>query len=576
MREDIIPIIGHKNPDTDSICSAIAYASLKHAQGHMHYAAARCGNSNSRIDTVLQRFNMPLPPFIGDVTPRVHDIMKRDMRLVGAEATCADALEMIENHDLRALPVVRNTKELVGMVSIFNLGEFFIPKPGKQRDIRHVHSTINAIIHALKARVVNLVEPDRLEHLYVRVGAMDIRSFGGFLTKESTSPEESIIIVGDRWDIQQKAIQLGVRLLVITGDQEVDPQVLEMARERNISLIISPYDSATTAWVTRTATRLDPMIQTDLVTFHPDDTLAEVRRRLSQARAMAYMVVDDDKRLEGVFTNSDIVRPLNRKIVLVDHNELSQAVNGADQVEIVEIIDHHRLGNPPSSHPVLFYNLPVGSTCTIIAHLYRQEGLTPSAEVAGLMMAGLISDTLKLQSPTTTPTDETILRWLENLAKISRDELAELIFSSGSIIVSQKPEDVISSDCKIYEEHGVRFSVSQVEELGFDNFWEAQEALRASLEAYRETNHLDFSTLLVTDVRSQNSLLLLSGPPVLQDAFSYPHIEDDDVFDLPGIVSRKKQLIPHITELLSRIDLAAEVQGSRPPTVRALPIKREA
>lgn len=550
-----IYIFGHKNPDTDSICSALAYASLKHAQGHPEFVAARCGNSNSRIDAVMRHFHVPLPQFVGDVTPRVRDVMRRDIHLVHEESTCAEALDIIEQHDLRAIPVVRESNKLVGIVSVFHLGEFFIPKPKKSREIRHVRSTINAIIKSIGARVIHLTEPERLEDLYVRVGAMDIRSFGRFVDNDKTKPDESIIIVGDRWDIQQKAIQMGVRLLIITGNQDVEEEVISMAKERNVSVVISPYDSATTAWVTRTATRLEPMINRDVVIFHPDDTLSEVRKQIIKKHSMIYLVVDDDHQLLGIFSNSDIIKPVERKIVLVDHNELSQAVNGADQVNIVEILDHHRLGNPPSQQPVLFYNIPVGSTCTIVGMLFQQAGLTPSPEIAGLMMAGIISDTLKLKSPTSTLRDKEMLEWLETLAPTTIDILAEVIFTSGSLISTASAEDVVGTDCKIYEEGVVRFSVAQIEELGFDNFWEHHKAIAEALDSYREAQKLHFSALLVTDVRTQNSLLVVSGSNVLLDAFSYPHVVEDYIFDMPGIVSRKKQLIPHITELLSRVTL---------------------
>lgn len=555
MSDQPIYIIGHKNPDTDSVCSALAYAALKHAQGQHQYLAARCGNSNSRIDAVLNQFKVPLPTFVGDVTPRVRDIMRRDMHLINDQATCAQALDIIEKYDLRAIPVIKGENELAGMISVFHLGEFFIPKPNNTREIRHVQTSIREIVDALGARVINLKDPDVLEDLYVRVGAMDIRSFGRFVDKEATKPEESIIIVGDRWDIQQKAIQMGVRLLIITGNQDVEQEVLDMANERDISIIISPYDSATTAWVTRTATRLQPMIEKDTVIFHPDDTLEDVRKRVSKRHAMVYMVADDDNHLLGIFSNSDIIKPVERSIVLVDHNELSQAVNGANQVNILEIIDHHRLGNPPTQQPILFHNIPVGSTCTIVAMLYRQNGLTPEASIAGLMMGGIISDTLKLQSPTSTPLDKEILQWLESLSGMNTDRLAEIIFQSGSLISTNTPEKVISTDCKIYNEGNIRFSVSQIEELGFDNFWKDPKSIAEALSAYRKENDLHFSTLLVTDVRTQNSLLVVSGSETLKDAISYPHVEEDYIFDMPGIVSRKKQLIPHLTELIGRVDL---------------------
>ena len=555
MSENTIHIIGHKNPDTDAICSAIAYEALKHALGQTQYKAARCGNSNSRIDTILNRFEVSLPPMIGDVTPRARDIMQRDVCSIHKDATCAEALDIIEKHDVRALPVLDDDQKLHGLISIFHLGEFFIPQPHKQREIRHVRGSLQSIVNSLDARTINMVDANRDEDLYVRIGAMDIRTFGKFVEVERISADQNVIIVGNREDIQQKAIKMGVRLIIITGNQEVDEEVYHMAKEHGVSLIVSPFDSATTAWVSRTATRLRPMIHHEVMTFQPETTLANIRKRISQERAMAYMVIDDEERLIGVFSNSDIVKPPSRNLVLVDHNELSQAVNGADQVNIVEIIDHHRLGNPSSHQPILFYNMPLGSTCTIIALLHQQNGITPSPAIAGLMMSGIISDTLKLRSPTTTDRDRELLEWLENISPMDSDKLAELIFTSGSLIVNSTPEKVVESDCKIYEEGHNRYSISQIEELGYDNFWDKHEILYESLEKYRQENQLDFSCLFVTDVRSQNSLLVISGPDALLEAMSYPHIEEDYIFEMPGIVSRKKQLIPYVSEMLGRVEL---------------------
>lgn len=553
--EKPIYIFGHKNPDADAICSAIGYQDYKRAKGYDHYIAVRCGNSNSRIDAILKRFRHPLPPFIGDVTPRVHDIMVRDVLQVSVDATCTDALAIIDKHDVRSVPVVRDDQTVEGLVSIFRLGEFFIPKPKENVAIRRVHTSINAIIQALDAKVIHLCEPEKIEELYVRIGAMDIRSFGRFVDEEKTSPDQSVIIVGDRWDIQQKAIRMGVRLLVITGNLDIEEEVIESAKERGVSIISSPYDSATTSWVTRTATLLEPMIQREIITFNPDEPLVSVRRKVANTNASTFIVVDDHDRLLGLFSKTDLLKPVDTKIVLVDHNETSQAVAGADEVEIVEIIDHHRLGNLPTPQPILFHNEPVGSTSTIVADMFRREGLTPNQDTAGILMSGIISDTLNLRSPTSTAKDETLLKWLSEIAQTSIDELSDLIFSSGSIILNSTPEKVITTDCKIYEESKVRFSVSQIEELGFDNFRDHEEEIVQALANYCKENNLLFSTLLVTCIRSQNSLLVLQGSEEVMDAVTYPTVDHDYIFDLPGIVSRKKQLIPYLTSLLGSIGL---------------------
>lgn len=548
-------VIGHKNPDADAICSAIAYTAYKQARGDHRCAAARCGNSNARIDAILEKFQTPLPVFLGDVTPRVQDIMVRSPYHVHLHSTCAEALETIDQHDIRVLPVLSDEQRLEGTISIFQLGEYFIPKPKSPRAMRHVYTSISDICRCLQAIERHIVQPNRLEDLYVRVGAMDIRSFGKFANEEPTLASQSIIVVGDRWDIQQKSIQAKVRLLVITGGLGVDEEIIEQARERDVSLIVSPYDSATTSWIIRSATRVESLLNRKFAHFPAEEKLSVVRRKIATAFSPAYMVIDDEQRLLGLFTNGDLLKPIQTRLILVDHNELSQAVTGADQVNIIEIIDHHRLGNPPTQQPILFVNEPVGSTCSIIAGLFRRDGLSPTPPIAGILMSGIISDTLHLQSPTSTPRDKELLEWLSGLAGLSSPDLASLIFSSGSVILAQTPEAVIRSDLKIYEEGPIRYSVSQIEELGFANFHDHSASLLSALHKVQSAENLFFSALLVTDINTQNSLLAVVGDPELIAQINYAVVEKDRVYDLPGIVSRKKQLVPYLTSLLKSIGI---------------------
>jgi len=554
---DPIYILGHKNPDADAICSAIAYEAYKHAIGETGFEAARCGNSNARIDAILERFDVPLPVFLGDVTPRVADIMRSKVRSVTKDSTCAEALELIDKYDVRALPAVDAKGRVEGLVSIFQLGEFFIPKPKEPRAMRRVNTSVGAIIRSLNAQVLHASDVDSLQELFVRVGAMDIRSFGQHHREQNTPAEQSIIVVGDRWDIQERCIQLGVRLLVITGGLDVDEDVIERAKERDVSLIVSPFDSATTSWIIRTATLIDGLIEPDVQCFTREDRVASVKRRIANLGDPLYMVVDDEKKLIGVFSKSDILRPSRTRIALVDHNELGQAVSGADEVQILEIIDHHRLGNVPTEQPILFINRPVGSTCSIVADLFRTKNLTPGPGIAGVLMAGIISDTLLLNSPTTTPLEGELLEWLSPIAEIEPKELADLIFTSGSVIINHSADDVIQSDCKIYEEGGIRFSVSQIEELGFSNFWDNEDALQTALENYRKSGELLFSLLLVTDINSQDSLLVVAGNDELKSQINYPQRAQSNIYDLKGIVSRKKQLIPYVSTLLKTMGVVA-------------------
>lgn len=549
-------VIGHRNPDVDSICSAIGYAAYKRARGEEGFLPARCGNTNARIDAILRRFNLPAPVFVGDVTPRVRDIMVTEIVSVQPDQTCAEALEAIDLYDIRVVPVLDASRRLLGSVSVFQLGDYFIPKPQQQRKLRHVFTSIASIAKALNAEVLNVVDAERTQDFFVRVGAMDIRTFGK-QASESMPPDQSIIVVGDRWDIQQKSIQAGMRLLVISGKLPVDPEVLDMAKEKGVSVIISPYDTATTALVIRTAHRISQVLEKEIVTFSAEEKLSVVRRKMAATYAPVYMVVDEANQLIGVFSKTDLLKPVPTSLVLVDHNEVTQAVAGATEVNITEIIDHHRLGNPPTQQPILFVNRPVGSTCTIVADLFRRDGLVPSPEIAGVLLAGLVTDTLNLNSPTSTRVDEDIRDWLVNLAGITAEALTELIFSSGSVIATSTPEAVVRSDMKVYQEGTVSFSVSQVEEVGFSSFWERSESLLAALEAVRGGDGLFFSALLVTDINTQNSLLLVHGAPEVLEQVTYPNISDPRIFDLPGIVSRKKQLMPYLTSLLGALGVVA-------------------
>ncbi|MEY4817063.1 MAG: hypothetical protein RLZZ162_4136 [Verrucomicrobiota bacterium] len=567
-------IVGHKNPDADAICSAIAYAAFKHARGERGYIAARCGNSNARIDTILARFRTPLPYYLSDISPRVRDLMATEVFSVSEHATCAEALELLDRHHVRVLPVTCSRKGIAGVagvVSLAALGGIFIPRVSEPRAMRQVNTSLANITRALDARALHVVGDKKVEELYVRLGTMDISSFWSVSVRENIPANKAIVIVGDRHDIQRRSIELGIRALVITSNLEPDDDTLELAKARGVSVIVSPYDSATTAWVVRTASTIERVIERDVPTVGADVRIADVRKRFSIGNTHSIPVVSDDGALIGIITKTDLLKPVSTRLVLVDHNEITQAVPGADEVLIAEIIDHHRLGPLNTAQPILFINEPVGSTCTIVADLFRREGLQPSPDIAGIMMSGLISDTLHLNGPTTTPKDAIILAWLAEIAGVNSEQLADDIFNSGSVILANPPEKIVRSDYKIYEEEGIRFAVSQVEELGFGNFWDHAKPIAAALGELREEERLAFAALLVTDINTQNSLLLVKGDATLIQRISYAHVEQDEIFDLPGIVSRKKQLIPYLSSLLK--EMAAD--GVLPTTRNASPFKKK-
>ncbi len=548
-------VIGHKNPDADSICSALAYAAYKEHRGERGHVAARCGNSNARIDAILARFGQPLPLYLNDVSPRVRDLMAAEVVSVSSDATCAEALDLLDRHNLRVLPVTGPERRVIGTLALAHLGGIFIPRASEPRLMRQVHTSLDHIARALKARILHAADAGRLEELYIRLGTMATRSFWKVSEQEHIPADRSLIIVGDRREIQLRALELGVRALIITSNLPVDDDIVAQAQARGTGLLVSPHDSATTAWVVRAAATITRVIEPRFASVHPDARIADLRRKMPTLdhHTAAFMVLDDAATLVGVLSKGDLLKPVATRLVLVDHNELSQAVAGADQVNIVEIIDHHRLGSLHTPQPILFLNEPVGSTCTIVADLFRRDGFKPSPELAGLMMAGLVSDTLNLQSPTTTGKDARTLAWLETHAGLTARALADLIFSSGSVILASPPEKVVRSDFKLYDEDGVRFAVSQVEELGFDNFHAHARALAAALAALREEERLAFAALLVTDINTQNSLLLVRGDPAFIQRISYSVEEENEIFDLPGVVSRKKQLIPYLTSLLKEM-----------------------
>jgi manganese-dependent inorganic pyrophosphatase len=303
----------------------------------------------------------------------------------------------------------------------------------------------------------------------------------------------------------------------------------------------------------RGAVRVGRMIESDYRSFQPDTLLDHARQLAAQSAAFIFPVIDEHGTLVGILSKSDFLKEIPRQLILVDHNELSQAVRGADKVPIVEILDHHKLGGFASDSPILFWNNPVGSTSSIVTMCYRQLGIPVPPHIAGLLMAGLVSDTLNLTSPTTTPVDADLLNQLSKIAGVDPDDLASQIFSVGSPLLTMSPEQAITADCKPYEEGGQKFSVAQIEELTFAHFDEKRDALLEALDAYRKKEGLLFAALLVTDINDQTSLLLVQGAETFLHKIDYP-ARSPHIWELAGIVSRKKQLLPYLLHCLAQMN----------------------
>ncbi|MBI4661785.1 MAG: putative manganese-dependent inorganic diphosphatase [Verrucomicrobia bacterium] len=547
MRE--VLVIGHRNPDTDAICSAIGYAEFKQRTGMPEAVAARCGDTNERIDFVLATFQTAPPRFVADVTPRLRDVMQSQVISVPPEATVAEALAIMDERSIRVVPVLDEGRSCRGLVSLFKMSQFFFPAPNRAFDSRRIRASIRNLARTLSGRIVQARDPDREEDLILMIGAMSLESFQQRLAKQPS--EKIVVVVGDRREIQRLAIRERVRAVVVTGDLAVEETVIEEARQNGVSLIISPHDSATTAMLSRASITVPHVVHERFLTLREDEALDHVRPLAIASQFHAFPVLDQNRRTVGILTKSDLLKKVDRRLILVDHNELSQAVQGADQVEILEVVDHHRIGLT-THQPILFRNEPVGSTSTIVADRFLKQNLELPKNIAGLLLAGLISDTLNLTSPTTTERDAHVLKALEEKSGVNARKFAERLFASGSVLISKPAAEAIAADCKEYAEQGRRFSVAQIEEIGFDQFKTRKDEMIRALEEYRKRQGYWFSCVLVTDVVSQTSLLLVAGPEYFLRRIDYPEIETR-VYELAGVVSRKKQLLPYLVHLLKQV-----------------------
>jgi manganese-dependent inorganic pyrophosphatase len=548
-----ILVIGHRNPDTDAICSAIAYAEFKRLTGMPEAVAARCGDTNDRIDFVLNTFGVPVPKFVADVSPKVRDVMQTRIMSVTPETTAATALGLMDERGIRILPVLDEGQRCCGLLSLFKLSKFLFPTANRLVDSRRVLSSLNNLAKTLHGEMLVAQRPDDEEDLTLMIGAMSLDSFAQRL--DNCDRERLVIVVGDRWDIQNLAIREGVRALVVTGGLQVESKTLDAAKKKNVSLIMSPHDTSTTAALCRAAVAVRHVLNEEFVCFREHAPLAAVRDEATSSGHQIFPVLDQEGKTVGILSKTDFLKTVTRKLILVDHNELTQAVQGADEVEIIEIIDHHRIGALTTHQPILFRNEPVGSTSTIVADCFFRHDVEMPKAIAGLLLAGLVSDTLNLTSPTTTSRDGEVLRKLEKIAEVNAREFTEKLFASGSLLTLKTAPKAITTDCKEYNEGKATFSVAQIEEIGFDQFWKQKDELRDALEKYRDRRKYLYSALLVTDVTTQNSMLMVAGEDNFLAQIDYPKVEPG-IFELREVVSRKKQLLPYLTHCLKRMRAA--------------------
>lgn len=541
-------VIGHRNPDTDSIAAAIAYAALKRRLGNENVTPAMAGAPNPQTSYILGRLGFDPPLYLADIHPKVRDILNRAPVTADSSMTLKESLELFHRHAIRVLPVVDGDRKPLGVVSLLKLSEKFLVAGA---DRRGVDASLRSLAHSLEAAFLAGAPTDEVEHLHLFIGAMTEGSFSQRVV--GYDPATLLILTGDRPSIQQAAIECGVRLLVVTGGFALRDDLLALARERCVTVLCTPHDTATAAWLTRLSSPLSCFVEQTFARIGVAEPLEHLRLKLLHSGEPAVIAVEEDGTIAGIATKSSLLAPIPYALILVDHNELSQAVPGAEAVEILEVIDHHKLGNAPTSQPITFMVVPVGSTCTVVATLYREQGIEPERSIAALLLAGIISDTIILKSPTTTERDRELVRWLEPLAGLDHREFGRDIFSSCSgFSAYESPEMAIRSDFKHFMAGETPFGVGQVEVVGFDEFKHLKEELRGCLRRIKEQDRLQLAGLMVTDIYSETTLFLAEGKNELAHVMGYPQLEPH-LYELKGVMSRKKQMIPHLLKVLGAL-----------------------
>ena len=547
MKRGITYVIGHKNPDTDSVCSAIAYARLRALQGLANVEPARAGDLNRQTEFVLDTLQVPRPKLLLDVYPRVRDVIRDEIVTIAGDAPLSEALELFHAHNIRLLPVIDDGRRPLGLLVLKKVSEKFLV-PSREAEIRRVTTSPDSIRQCLKATAVHLVDEQKVEDLDLYVGAMATATF-----RDKVAPLDArriVLITGDRESIQRVGVESGVRVLVVTGSLPIADDIIETGRKNGVTILSTPFDTATGTWLTRLSTPVSCLIGKDFPCVGLADRLDDLRLKLLHSSDPGAVVLDNEGRVAAVATKSTLLTPSPIKLVLVDHNELSQAVPGADKVEISEVVDHHRLGNFHTDQPIRFINQPLGSTCTVVAGLYRQAGITPDAATAGLMLSGLLSDTVILRSPTTTVLDRDFAAWLAELSGLDPQEYGRRLFASGSALRSYPSlRHLLLADFKEYQAGTRAFGVGQVEVVSFHEFHAMKEDLAAELAKLKEERNLDTAGLLVTDIVQETSLLLALGGKEFPYVVGYPQLEEN-LYELKGVLSRKKQLVPHLLRVL--------------------------
>ena len=541
-----IYVVGHKNPDTDSIASAYALASLRQRTNpESEYISARAGNANNQTKYIFERAGLQLPQIIKDVYPKVEDIMEHNTEVVSVNAPVMDVFTKIQETGAQQLPVVTSDGSLAGLVGSAELMHIFIQDEVTKRPRYFFKASY--IPDMIKGSIYHKGELEEFRAA-VMVGAMRVEQ--SLERIEKAGAEETILVVGNRREVIECAIAQKIPAIIITGT--LPGEIIEIDLKNYCGWIfLSNLDSAETIRRMIMACPVEKIMEQKIEALSPEDYVDEAQNISYKSRQRVFPVTNEGK-LVGVVTRNLILQKFKSKLILVDHNEAAQAVDGIETAEVLEIVDHHRLGAVKTNAPVNFYAKPVGSTCTLVWQLFAASGIEPDQKVAMLMMGGIISDTVMLKSPTTTTEDKTALRALEKLTGLSAEAYGLDIFSATDSLSARTPESIITTDFKMYSEFGISFGVGQVEVVTLSDVNDMYERISRELTHQKQVGSLDWALLLITDIIKEESVLICTQFDAAEKQLNYRKISEH-YFSLPGVLSRKKQLLPELLRIVEEL-----------------------
>ena len=535
-----VVVIGHRNPDTDSICSAIAYAELKNKTSDLVCEPRRAGKMNQETEFVLKKFGVKPPRMCTDVNPKIRDVDYREMPGIPGSTSLRKAWEIMRDKQIDTLPVTSPDNELEGVITVkdiatANMDVFDTGILAKSQ------TTYRNILETLGGTMVVGREDDVCTTGHIRIGTATPEML------ENTVEKGDIVILTNRYESQLCAIEKEASLLIICNGAKVGRTIQRIAEETGVAIMTAPCDTyAAGKLMSQCAPISYYMTRDDIMKFTLVTPVADVTRVMAKVRHRYFPILDEDGKYCGMVSRRNIIALRKRRIILVDHNEATQAVEGFDQAEILEIIDHHRIGSLETSGPVYFRNQPVGCTATIVTQMYDENGVEIPPQTAGLLLAAILSDTLMFRSPTCTPVDEASARRLAKIAGVDINEFANEMFEAGEKLDGKTAEEVFLQDFKVFMCGDIRFGVAQGSYMTRKNLVAAENLLRPYLEEARNKQNVEDIYMLLTDVPKEESVVICSGRyagEVLTDGFEVQPAEDSS-WTLPGVVSRKKQFIP--------------------------------